>query len=117
MTCLLKDPNHQEAARQARRNAYHNAKDEDGRLAAAESTWEEYAPPCPCPDCNPAEEIPPMNYEIQISEEQRLIIVEAFRLAAQLREPGDEEAMVEGLFHTLPAAEERDPGALHSFVY
>lgn len=57
-----------------------------------------------------------MTYEIQISEEQRVVLMEAMRLANQLRAPGEEADLVEGMLFALPAMEEESPGALHSFV-
>ena len=57
-----------------------------------------------------------MKYEIQISEEQRLILTEAMRLTNQLRAPGKEADLVEGMLYALPAMEEQEPGALHSFI-
>lgn len=58
-----------------------------------------------------------MNYEIQISEEQRVILVEWARLASQLQAPDEDGLLLIGLLNCLPHAEELYPGGLHSFVY
>lgn len=57
-----------------------------------------------------------MAYEIAISEEQRVILCEAMRLANQLRAPSEEAELLEGMLFNLPADEEANPGCLHGFA-
>lgn len=63
-----------------------------------------------------------MAYEISISEHQRAVIVAALTHAIGSRQPlavcdedAAELAVLQGMFHDLPAAEAENPGCLHGF--
>jgi hypothetical protein len=56
MDCVYNNPDLVAAAKAARQALARNAQTEEDYLAAAESTWDEFLPPCNCSSCAPANE-------------------------------------------------------------